>query len=150
MAESLELLLPELLTEDFKQGWTRFEFVATAKGWNAKRQLARIPTLLRGKLINDYVELPDATKTDLNLLKAALQDRAGVKEDPLVASKQFNQQSQGPEEKVKDFAATLKRLFKDAYPTVIGFSSTTPMFSNWTTPRNWPPATTMKQTRHLY
>ena len=115
MAESLELPLPELLTEDFKRGWTRFEFIATAKGWNAERQLAVIPTLLRGKLIDDYVELPDATKADLGRLKAALQDRAGVKEDPLVASKQFNQRSQGSEEKVKDFAATLKRLFKDAY-----------------------------------
>ena len=88
MAESLELPLPELLLENFKRGWTCFEFIATAKGWDAPRQLVVIPTL---------------------------QDRAGVKEDPLVASKQFNQRNQGPEEKVKDFASTLKRLFKDAY-----------------------------------
>ena len=36
--------------------------------------------------------------------------------DALVASKQFTQQSQGPDEKVKDFAFTLKQLFKEAYP----------------------------------
>ena len=116
MAESLELPLPELLTEDFKRGWRRFEFVAAAKEWSAEKQLVVIPTLLRGKLIDDYVELPEATKADLSRLKAALQDRAGVKEDPLAASKQFNQRNQGLEEKVKDFASTLKRLFKDAYP----------------------------------
>ena len=46
----------------------------------------------------------------------ALQDRAGIKEDSLAASKQFNQQNQGLEEKVKDFASTLKRLFKEGYP----------------------------------
>ena len=116
MAESLELLLPELVTEDFKRGWTRFEFVATAKGWDAARQLAVIPTLLRGKLINYYVKLPDDTKSDLGCLKAALQDRAGVKADALVASKLFTQRNQGTEEKVKDLASTLKQLFKDAYP----------------------------------
>ena len=64
-----------------------------------------IPTLLRGKLIDYYVELP-----------AALQERAGVKEDSLVASKRFNQRNQCPDEKVKDFASALKRLFKNAYP----------------------------------
>ena len=86
MAESLELLLPELLTEDFKWGWTQFEFVVTAKGWNEEKQLVVIPTLLRGKLIDNYVELPEATKGNLGHLKVALQDRDGVKEDPLAAS----------------------------------------------------------------
>ena len=116
MAESLELPLSELVTEDFKRGWMRFELVATAKGWDAAKQLAVIPTLLRGKLIDYYVELPNDTKSDLGCLKAALQDRAGVKVDALVASKFFTQRNQGPEEKVKDFASTLKQLFKDAYP----------------------------------
>ena len=32
MAESLEFLLPELLTEDFKQQWTHYEFFTTTKG----------------------------------------------------------------------------------------------------------------------
>ena len=79
-----------------------FELVATAKGWDAAKQLAVIPTLLRGKLIDYYVELPDDTKCDLGCLKAAF------------ASKFLG--NQGPEEKVKDFASTLKQLFKDAYP----------------------------------
>ena len=100
MVESLELPLPELLTEDFKQGWTRFEFVTAVKGWNEEKQLVVIPTLLRGKLIDDYVELPEATKANLGRLKPAIQDRVGVKEDPLAASKQFNQ---GLEEEVNDF-----------------------------------------------
>ena len=112
----LELPLPELVIEDFQRGWTRFEFVAATKEWDAAKQLTVIPTLLRGKLIDYYVELADGTKFDLGRLKAALQEQAGVKADPLVASKQFNQRNQNPDEKVKDFASTLQRLFKNAYP----------------------------------
>ena len=62
----------ELVAEDLKRGWIRFEFVAVAKEWDAAKQLAVMPTLLRGKLIDFYVELDDATKKDLKLLKAAL------------------------------------------------------------------------------
>ena len=113
---SLELPLPELVAEDFHRGWTRFEFVAAAQKWDADKQLTVIPTLLRGKLIDYYVELDDGTKTDLALLKAALQERAGKKEDPLMASRRFNQRNQGQSEKVTDFADALKKLFKSAYP----------------------------------
>ena len=113
----MELPLPELIVEDFRRGWTRFEFVAAAKDWNANKQLAVIPTLLRGRLINYYDELDDDTKGDLKLLKAALQERTGTKEDPLLASRNFNQRNQGPDEKVHNFASALKQLFKNAYPT---------------------------------
>ena len=112
----MELPLPELVVKDFTRGWTRFEFVATAKEWNAAKQLTVIPTLLRGKLIDYYVELDDTTKADLKLLKAALQERAGKKEDPLVASKNFNERSQSVDERVADYASSLKKLFKVAYP----------------------------------
>ena len=90
--------------------------MATAKEWNAAKQLAVIPTLLRGKLIDYYVDLDDTTKADLKLLKAALQDRAGKKEDPLAASKDFNERNQSVDERVADYASSLKKLFKIAYP----------------------------------
>ena len=93
-----------------------FEFVATVKEWNAAKQLTVIPTLLRGKLIDYYVELEDDIKSDVKLLKAALEERAGKKEDPLIASKSFNQRSRGPGEGVADFASSLKQLFKSGYP----------------------------------
>ena len=80
----LELPLPELLVEDFHQGWMHFEFVAVAKEWDAVKQLAVIPTLLRGKLIDYYVELSNKTKSNLGRLKAALQERSGAKEDPVM------------------------------------------------------------------
>ena len=86
MATSLDLLLLELVAEDFQCGRTRFEFVAAAKEWSANKQLTVIPTLLRGILIDYYVELDNATKNDLVLLKVALLDKSGKKEDPLVAS----------------------------------------------------------------
>ena len=112
----LELPFPELLAEDLKRGWTRFEFVATAKEWNEAKQLTVVLTLLRGKLIDYYVELEDEVKNDVKLLKAALEERAGKKEDPLVASRNFNQRSQSPGERVADFASSLKQLFKSGYP----------------------------------
>ena len=112
----MKLPLPELVVEDFTRGWTCFEFVATAKEWNEAKQFTVIPTLLRGKLIDYYVELDDTTKADLKLLKAALQERAGKKEDPLVASKDFNERSQSVDERVADYASSLKKLFKVAYP----------------------------------
>jgi len=112
----LEFPLPELVAEDFHRGWTRFEFVAAAKEWDARKQLTVIPTLLRGKLIDYYVEFDDDTKADLALLKAALQERVGIKEDHLVASRHFNQRNQGHDEKVTDFAAALKKLYRNAYP----------------------------------
>ena len=65
MAESLELPLSEPLTEDFKRGWRHFEFIAAAKEWSAEKQLVVILTLLRGKLIDEYTKLPDASKLTL-------------------------------------------------------------------------------------
>ena len=116
----LELPLPELMIEDLRRGWTHFEFVTAAKGWDAAKQLKVIPTLLRGKLIDYYVELSEDAKSSLGNLKTALQERAGVIDDPLAVSRQFNQRSQSPDEKVKDFASTLKRLFKILFFVVRG------------------------------
>ena len=100
------------MAEDFQCGWTRFEFVAATKEWTANKQLTVILTLLRGKLIEYYVELEDATKNDLALLKAALLDKSSKKNDPLGASQCFNQRNQSQDEKVTGFAAVLKNCTK--------------------------------------
>lgn len=112
----IELQLPELTTDDFQRAWTRFELVATAKEWNEAKRLTIVPTLLRGKLIDFYTEFDEATKGDLSSLKLALQEKAGLKIDPLIASRNFNQRDQLPGEKIDDYASELKRLFKQAYP----------------------------------
>ena len=112
----LELPLPELVAEDLKQGWTRFEFVAMAKEWDAEKQLAVIPVLLRGRLIDYYVDFDDTIKGNLKPLRAALEERAGKREDSLAASRSFSQRSQGQGERVSDFASSLKQLCKSAFP----------------------------------
>lgn len=112
----MDLQLPELTTDDFHRAWTRFELIAAAKEWNNAKQLTIVPTLLRGKLIDFYTEFDDATKNDLAVLKQALQVKAGLIKDPLVASRSFNQRSQLLNEKVDEYASELKRLFKQAYP----------------------------------
>ena len=90
--------------------------VAVAKEWNEAKQLAIVPTLLRGKLIDFYTDFDDATKRDLSRLKQTLQEKAGLKKVPLMASRNFNQRDQLLNEKVNDYASELKQFFKQAYP----------------------------------
>ncbi len=116
MAESLDIPPPEITAEEFERSWTRFELVAAAKAWSAEKQLAVVPTLLRGKLLDYYVELEAAETGDLPTLKGALSQRAGLKKDSLVAAKSFVERTQHSQEKATDFAAELKKLFKQAYP----------------------------------
>ena len=66
-------------------------------------------------LCSANIEFDEATKSNLTMLKQALQEKAGLVNYLLVASKSFNQRSQGPEEKVKDYASELKHLFKQPY-----------------------------------
>ena len=61
---TFDVPLPEITVEDFSRGWTRFELASSAKGWDADKQAAILPTLLRGKLVNHYVDLDAATKVD--------------------------------------------------------------------------------------
>ncbi|XP_065900992.1 uncharacterized protein [Dysidea avara] len=112
----LELPVPELVVEDFKRGWIRFEFVATTKEWDAAKQLAVIPALLRGKLIDYYVDFDDTIKGDLKLLRAALEERAGKREDPLAASRSFSQRSQRQEAMTS--SVLLQRLLTGLLPEI--------------------------------
>ena len=70
-------------------------------------------TLLRGKLVDYYVDLDATTKA---YLKLALMKKAGLTQDPLTAGKLFICCCQGSGEKAADFADHLKKLFKQAYP----------------------------------
>ena len=115
MAESLDVPLPEITTEEFERSWTRFKLVAAAKKWDAAKQLAIVPALLRGKLLDYYVDLDDASKSIVATLKGALAQRAGLKRDSLAAAKTFIERNQRAQEKTVDFAAELKKLFGQAY-----------------------------------
>ena len=64
MAESLDIPLPELSVDNFKRAWTHFELVARAKGWDAAKQLVVLPTLLRGKFVDTYMDFNDETKAE--------------------------------------------------------------------------------------
>lgn len=116
MAESLDLPLPELNGENFKRALIRFELVAKAKNWTTEKQLTILPMLLRGKLVDHFTEFDETTRGDLDKLKSALEKAAGVADDPLTAARTFMSRDQGPLESVKDFAAALRKLFKQAYP----------------------------------
>ena len=84
-----DLPLPEITPEEFTRTWTRFELVAVVKQLSTKRQAAILPTLLRGKLVEHYVDLDATTRADLNQLKTALMAKAGLAQDPLTARKVF-------------------------------------------------------------
>jgi len=116
MAQSTDIPLPEITIEDFRRAWTRFELVATAKKWGEDKQLAIIPTLLRGRLVDYYIDLEEEEKFSVQELGKSLKKRAGLMTDPLAAARKFSIRSQEPQERVSDFATDLKKLFRLAYP----------------------------------
>ena len=85
----MDLPLPEITMENFLRAWTRFELVAAAKEWNAGKRAIVLPTLLRGKLLDIYIELGEDTRADLAEVKKILMSKAGLTKDPLVAGKEF-------------------------------------------------------------
>ena len=52
-----------------------FDRIAAHSVWNDQKQLQVIPVYLKDTALNFYCSLPEQTKTDINLLKAALRDR---------------------------------------------------------------------------
>ena len=90
--------------------------MSSAKAWEADKQAAILPTLLRGKLVDHYVDLDTAIRKDLKKLKTALMEKTGLAQDPLTAGKLFMTRSHRPAEKVADFMSDLKKLFKRAFP----------------------------------
>ena len=49
-----------------------FDRIAAHNVWNDQKQLQVIPVYLKDTALNFYRSLPEQTKTDINLLKAAL------------------------------------------------------------------------------
>ena len=117
MAAQLDIPLPEITVDNFHRAWTRFQLVASAKEWNADKQKVILPKLLRGRLVDYYAELDEATRGVLERLKTLLMTKAGLVHDCLASGQMFMLRSQWPEEKVADFVVELKKLFKEAYPT---------------------------------
>ena len=52
-----------------------FDRIAVQNVWNDQKQPQVIPVYLKDTALNFYRSLPDQTKTNINLLKAALRDR---------------------------------------------------------------------------
>ena len=52
-----------------------FDRIAAHNVWNHQKQLQVIPVYLKDTVLNFYRSLPEQTKTDMNLLKAALRHR---------------------------------------------------------------------------
>lgn len=71
----MDLPLPEIIKGDFLCAWTCFELVAAAKEWNAAKKATILPTLLRGKLVDIFIELNEETRADLTELRKALMSK---------------------------------------------------------------------------
>ena len=107
--------LPEITANDFQRSWTRFELVASAKEWDESKQKLILPTLLRGKLVDVYVQLNETACANLGNVKKALMEGVGIARDPLTAGQEFMSQHQSSGETVRDDAVDIKKLFKEAY-----------------------------------
>ena len=96
----------------------RFELIAKAKEWDKAKQLAKLPTSLRGKLLDHYVSLSDDDRKDVGTLKTALMKHMGHPlADTLRALRMFGEQTQGPNEAVSNYVTDLKKLIKQAHLT---------------------------------
>eukprot|EP00731_Ephydatia_muelleri_P037182 Em0411g3a len=104
MAEKVNIPLPDITCEDFESSWIRFELVAAAKEWSQEKQALILPTLLRGKLVECYVELEADTKKAVNYVKEELVKRLRLCREPLEAGKLFMTRSQLERERVTEFA----------------------------------------------
>ena len=101
------IMLPEVSVENFEHAWKRFHLAAVAKQWQEEKQLQILPTLLRGNLVDYYMDLGDDEKKSLEEVKQALERKAGIKKDPTVAAKYFNSRHQDDRECVMDYATQL-------------------------------------------
>ena len=119
MAQGIHgLTLPEINAdsrEEFDRSWKRFEVIAAANKWEGGRDLVILPALLRGKLLDIYMQLPDSDKADLATLKKTLADRAGLTRDPLLSAKRIGERYQELRESVREFEMALCKLFTEAY-----------------------------------
>ena len=61
--------------------WMHFELVAAAKQWDKAEQLTILPTLLKERLLDYYMEMDTDQKSSLHMLKAALMTKAGIAQD---------------------------------------------------------------------
>ena len=127
MAQQLELPLPEITTEDFERSWIRFNLVAAAKKWDEVKQLSIVPALLRGKLVEIFVDLEGEEKANIKTLKRALSARVGLTSDPLASARRFNDRKQELGE-VSDYAREFKRLYSQAYPREDAVNHFGPLF----------------------
>ena len=110
-----DLPLPEITVDDFERAWTRFLLVADAKEWNEQKRVAVLPALLRGSLVDYFLEVGEEEKTTLTKLKAALAERAGLSTDPLEAARKFMNMNQQEKQRVADYATSLRGLFEKAH-----------------------------------
>ncbi|KAL5488633.1 hypothetical protein EMCRGX_G017606 [Ephydatia muelleri] len=76
------IVLSEVSVENFEHAWKRFQLAATAKQWQEEKQLQILPTLLRGNLVDYYMDLSEEENESLEGLKQALERKAGIKKDP--------------------------------------------------------------------
>ena len=67
------IILPEISADNFEHAWKRFRLAAVAKQWQAEKQLLILPTLLRGNLVDYYMDLGEDEKRSLEDVKQALE-----------------------------------------------------------------------------
>ena len=87
--------------------------VAAAKEWNEAKQKLILPTLLRGKLVDAYIQLNETAWENLG---TALMEAVGIARDPLTTGQAFMTRRQCAGETVRDYAADINKLFKESYP----------------------------------
>jgi hypothetical protein len=94
-----------------------FDIYRVAQGIEATKAPAVLAMFLRGAAREFYKGLDAPTKADLELLKTALIDEFNTYQNKLHASECLHLRAQKPNESIRDYAASLSKLARSAYPS---------------------------------
>ena len=119
MAATPGLRKPEVFSganpEEFPAWLAKFEAIAKAGGWEAKRHEV-LPTYLTQQAFQIYEGLADTETNTFDNLRKALERKFGLGENALAWKVQLRGLKRGPDENIDKYAYKLRNLAKQAYP----------------------------------
>ena len=102
--------------EEFPSWLAKFESIAAAGGWEAKR-LVTLPAYLTQRAFQIYEKLPAGDKDTYEHLTAAIQKKMGIGEKKMAWKVQLRQTKRLPGESLDKYVYRLNNLANQAYPT---------------------------------
>lgn len=102
--------------ESFEEWLKRFDRLAQANNWDDNRKRDVFPWFLRGLAEQKYDLLTQEQRATYGTIVAALKDHLKLSRMSDLKSVELHARVQGPNEPVTEFASSIRKLTKSAYP----------------------------------